>query len=702
MARRRFGLGIQSKLLIMLLVVSVLSTVVIGVIGVLNGRDSLRSAVFDQLQSLRETRAGEIERTFSAIQAGVVLDSRNANTVAASRDFNAAFEALDDETLTAAEGAALEAYYADVFVPQLEERSQSESDPEVFIPTDPAQRYVQSAYTVPAAGDFDQAIAVDDAGDGSEWSAAHAQYHDGFRLLVESLGYEDLLLLNRDGDVVYSAYSGVDLGTNVVSGPYAGGALSQAFGESVRSNSIDGFAQSDFDRYQPSYGVPTAWITSPVGSDGEVTGVLAVQLPTDRINVVTTGNGAWESDGLGDTGEVYLVGPDETMRSSSRLLLQDPEEFERRVISGGTPPATAARQVFVKGTVLLQSVRADAVQSALVGEAVEQIETGYDGRETLIAAAPLYIDGLQWVIVSSKSSEEAFQPVGEFTRTVLIATAAIVLLIALLSLLLAQIFTRPVATLSTAVRRVAAGETDVEVDASRRDEFGDLGAAFNDMSRNLQTKAELLEQQRDENERLLLTLMPETVARRYQEGEETIAEDHTDVAVVFADLVGSDAYFSGKKSEVALSAVNGLMRGFDEAAERLGVERVRPLRDGYLASCGLVVPRVDNVRRAVDFAIEMQAVVERFNAANGTRLSLRVGVDSGTVSSGLVGRESLAYDLWGDAVNVANAVRSVAGSPGVFVSDRVHSRLREGEGFEQVGALPDGTAVWGRKADDRA
>ena len=76
------------------------------------------------------------------------------------------------------------------------------------------------------------------------------------------------------------------------------------------------------------------------------------------------------------------------------------------------------------------------------------------------------------------------------------------------------------------------------------------------------------------------------------------------------------------------------MRQFDAAAEELGVERVRTMRSGYLASCGLNVPRLDNVRRTVDFAVEMRQIVERFIAETGQRLALRAGIDTGTVTVG--------------------------------------------------------------------
>ena len=96
--------------------------------------------------------------------------------------------------------------------------------PDVFIPTSPAQRYLQAWYTAPY-DDFDDALAVTDAGDGSTWSEAHAQFHRFFQELVNRYGYEDVLLIDDEGNVVYSAYKGVDLGTNVLDGPYDGSNL---------------------------------------------------------------------------------------------------------------------------------------------------------------------------------------------------------------------------------------------------------------------------------------------------------------------------------------------------------------------------------------------------------------------------------------------------------------------------------------------
>jgi len=686
-------LSIQSKLLIMLLGVSLVSSVIVGVIGFVSGRESLRAAAVDQLTTIRELRTGELERVFTTMQDGVTLDSRNLSAQNASRAFNAAFQEAQSLELTPEQEAELEAYYAEEFLPELEARSGQDYDVGAFIPESNAGKYLQYQYTSQyyrideSDPDFEVALNATDAGDGSAWSVAHERYHDYFQRLIGALAYDDILMLDTEGNVVYSAYSGIDLGTNVDTGPFRDTALAEAYREVMATNSVSAIATTDFERYVPSLNVPALWVVSPVGNSSGVTGAFAAQIPIDSINNVLTGDDRWKEQGLGDTGEVYVAGTDGLMRSVSRMVVEAPEDYAEAVISAGTPPEIAERIVDVGGTVLIQSVGTESVELAQQGKSGTTISMEYTGSESITAYTPVDIDGLNWVAVARIDTEEAFAPVTDFTRNLVISTLAILLAVSVLSMLLAQVFTRPVRRLSDAVRRVAGGDLTVQVPAGARDEFGDLGNAFNDMSSSLRIKQELIEEQRVENERLLHTLMPEAVAKRYQDGEETIAEVHQDVSVIFAELIGFDDFTASLSSDDEIAQLNGLMRGFDEAAERTGVEKVRTLHGGYLASSGLIVPRVDNVRRAVEFATELRTVIERFNASNEASVELRAGIATGTVTSGLVGRTSLAYDLWGDAVNLAYRVRSVDGRPGIYVSQAVKDRLQDGVRIVSAGTI---------------
>jgi class 3 adenylate cyclase len=392
---------------------------------------------------------------------------------------------------------------------------------------------------------------------------------------------------------------------------------------------------------------------------------------------------------MGKTGETFIVGPDDLMRSDSRLFLEDPEAFKRDVIDAGTPPDVAEESIRQHGTTLVQPVATEATELAQRGQRGTLIARDYLGHDTLQAYAPVGEGGLHWSVIAKIDTSEAFAPVSAFTRTLVLSTVLIIFTVCLAAMLLARLFVRPMRRLEAGAQRISSGDYDVSLPVKSRDEFGDLTVAFNDMSRNLAIKEELLTEQRRENDRLLLSLMPEPVVQRYREGEETIAQDHQNVTVIFADTVGLNELSAELSSDELLAIVNKLTRQFDAAAQNLGVEQVRILHNGYLASCGLSVPRLDNVRRTVDFAIEMQRVVDRFNVETGHGLKLRAGIDTGTVTSGLVGRSTLAYDMWGSAVNLAYQVQSGSAQPGIYVTSRVYEAMRDTLSFTATGEVSD-------------
>lgn len=704
--RRTFLWGrmsIRSKLLAMLLAVSILSILAVSLFAYRSSSRALTAQATEQLTSIRDARTRQIQQTFTSLGRSAVLNSANATATEAMSAFTRDYAALQGRTTSGGEQSALDGYYEDVFLPELRKNTDGEVTAQSFEPTENAARYLQSRYTVPSKGDFDAAIKVDDAGDGSAWSADHAKYHPYFRQVVESYGYDDALLVDPDGNVVYSAYKGVDLGTNLLTGPYKDSGLETAFRDVLRSNTVNDVSIVDFEPYAPSYDAPIGFALSPIGVDGKLTGVLVVQLPTSTINDVMTSSGQWAQTGLGETGESYLVGPDGTLRSTSRLLEEDPEAYRAAVVSQGTPPQVADRIVADKNPILRQDVETPAVQEALRGQTGTTIETDYLGRRVLTAYAPVAINGINWAVISQVDEDEALRPVSDLLRTLGLTTLGIVLVITLASLLLARVFTRPVDRLVGGVRRVAGGDLDARVDVRGQDEFADLGTAFNDMGSSLSTKQELLDAEKAENDRLLGTLMPAAVAERYRTGDTNIAEEHTDVSVLYATIDNLDALGQGADVEAGVGLLNELVASFDRAAERTGVEKVRVLRSGYIASCGLVVPRVDHALRSVDFATQMWQAVQLFSAQHGVPLGLRVGIDSGSVTSGLVGGAAI-YDLWGDSVNLAFRAQAANREPGVYLTEAVHQRVRDAHSFSPAGEVSTKTgeeAVWRLEVDAR-
>nr|WP_280831083.1 adenylate/guanylate cyclase domain-containing protein [Mycolicibacterium frederiksbergense] len=669
----------------MLLITSVLSAAVVGFIGYQSGRSSLRDSVFDRLTEIRSAQARQVDAVFHNLRNSLVVYTRGATPAEAARAFTAGFDQLGDATISPAQQASINDWYHRQIDGPDDSEAENKMDVAALLPTSNPQKYLQANYTA-RFDDWDKALKLDDAGDGSAWSAANARFNDYFREIVTRFKYEDALLLDTRGNVVYSAYKGSDLGSNVYTGPFKGTKLAEAYREALESNTVDYVAVTDFGRYGPSQ-APTAWLASPIGSGGRIEGVLAFQFPIAGINRTMTMNHNWEDAGMGKTGETYLVGPDGLMRSASRLFLENPDQYTRDVVEAGTSPDVAEQAIRHGVTTLVQPVGDEATKRALRGQSGTAILPDYLGHETLQSYQPIDLQGLDWVVVAKINTAEAFAPVTTFTRTLVLSTVAMIFLVCIAAILLARFFVRPIRRLEAGAQQISSGDYGVALPVLSRDEFGDLTVAFNDMSRNLRIKEDLLEEQRKENDRLLLSMMPEPVVQRYREGEENIAQDHSNVSVIFADIVGLDKLSADLSSDELLAIVNKLVRQFDAAAENLGVEQVRTLHNGFLASCGMSVPRLDNVRRTVDFAIEMQRIVDRYRSETGHDITLRAGIDTGTVSSGLVGRSSLAYDMWGSAVDLAYQVQSGSPQPGIYVTGRVYDAIHDLRQFTSVGTV---------------
>nr|WP_232425806.1 adenylate/guanylate cyclase domain-containing protein [Mycobacterium sp. JS623] len=672
----------------MMVLCTIISTAVVGLIAFQAGRSSLRTQVFNRLTEVRESQSRALNTEFKDLKNSLVIYSRSATAVDAVNAFSAGFDQLATTPIDPAQQQAIVDYYNKSFVKETEQYSDAKLDVSALLPVTNAQKYLQANYTAQRKSD-DVAIGIDDARDGSAWSAANARFQDFFRQIVTRFEFQDALLLDTRGNVVYSAYKDVDLGTNILTGPYNESKLRDAYDKALASNALDYVGITDFEIYQPAENQPTAWLVAPVGSGGRTVGVMALQYPITKINRLITFDKQWAASGMGNTGETFLAGPDDLMRSDSRVFLQDPAQYKRDVIAAGTSADVADTAIRLGGTTLVQPIATDATREAQRGLTGTTIATDYLGHETLQAYAPVQIEdtGLHWSIVAKINTSEAFARESSFTRTMVLSVTAIIFAVCLAAMFLAQVFLRPLRRLEAGVQRISAGDYDVAIPVESRDEIGDLTEAFNEMSRNLGIKEELLNEQRRENDRLLLSLMPEQVVERYRQGEELIAQDHHDVSVVFADIVGLDRLQAELSSEDLLATTNELTRQIDAAAEDLGVEPVRTVHNGYLASCGLNVARLDNVRRTVDFALEAQRIIDRFSSETGYRLGLRAGIDTGPVSSGLVGRSSIVYDMWGAAVNLAYQAQSGSSELGIYVTQRVYETIGDAKIFTSAGAI---------------
>ncbi len=193
--------------------------------------------------------------------------------------------------------------------------------------------------------------------------------------------------------------------------------------------------------------------------------------------------------------------------------------------------------------------------------------------------------------------------------------------------------------------------------------------------RNAALTALRFEQQR--SEALLTNVLPSVIAERLKTGE-SIA-DHVDQAtIVFADVVDFTPLSQRLTPAEVVGTLDHLFSGFDALVERHGLEKIKTIGDAYMAAAGVPEPREDHAERAALLALDMREAVETSSVADREGLELRIGMNSGPVTAGVIGTKRFLYDLWGDAVNTASRMES-NGTPGeIQITASTYELLKEG------------------------
>ncbi len=193
--------------------------------------------------------------------------------------------------------------------------------------------------------------------------------------------------------------------------------------------------------------------------------------------------------------------------------------------------------------------------------------------------------------------------------------------------------------------------------------------------------------ERQKVEELLLHILPRQVADRLKADNRVIADGFDCATVLFSDLVGFTPLATVTPPDQLLAMLDDLVSTFDDLADTLGLEKIKTIGDAYMVAGGLPDPQPDHAQRIARMALQMQAAMAQFNARRGSDLALRIGIHSGPVVAGIVGKHKFVYDLWGDSVNIASRMES-HGAPGAIqVSDAAYALLRNDFQFEPRGTI---------------
>jgi class 3 adenylate cyclase len=196
-----------------------------------------------------------------------------------------------------------------------------------------------------------------------------------------------------------------------------------------------------------------------------------------------------------------------------------------------------------------------------------------------------------------------------------------------------------------------------------------------------------LEEERALSERLLLNILPEPIARRLKAGEEPIADQHAEVTVLFADIVGFTAMTAGMDPDDLVRLLDRVFHEFDRIAQDHEIQKVKTIGDACMMVAGLSGTHDDHAIRVAEAAIDMRERIAECRTPEGEPLRLHIGIASGPVVAGVIGRTRFSYDLWGDVVNTASRMASLGERDRIQVTGDVVRLLGDRYAFQPRGQL---------------
>lgn len=424
--------SIRSKLLVAFIAIDLVLVISIGSLSYFRARNALRNEAFAGIEALREARSEQIMLWFSDRQRDVQALAANPTILTSAK---AAIDSLDDGV------------NAD----------------------NTREKNLQAI-----AAEYRYHPELQDAGDKSIYSSIHNRAHAFYQEILEINHYDDILIISPSGDVVYSVDKRDDFASNVLDP--AGSALAIPFLQAINAGKPDFTTFTDITSYGPA-AKPVVFFAAPIYSKSNLIGVLVLELPIDTLNKILN-----LREGLGATGETYVVGNDLLFRNDSRFL----------------------KSLRVDTTILNSSIKVntDASRSALRNQTDTRIITGYRGVSVLSAWKPLNLqspsvenpNGVIWALIVEKEISEVEQP----ARNLLVSIFVLSLLISLgafgFSYIISSQISNPLRQLTETAERITSGQLDRQVNIATQGEVGILAQSFNKMTGQLRNLIDSLEE----------------------------------------------------------------------------------------------------------------------------------------------------------------------------------------------------------------
>ncbi|EXJ10678.1 methyl-accepting chemotaxis protein [Nitrincola nitratireducens] len=493
-------MSIRTKLLLIMLGVSLFASLaaslMIGFSSLRAGESllveqaELKLAFINDTQTQRltgylDTLSQQVAGYASGVQAKRALPALASayrgyrlNAVVRSRE-----EILDEQN-------ALRAYLESGFLANLQRNmGQSLFDAHNYVQSlDKPQLILQYYYLVESGTKWDEVEQVFEPADRSRYTLAHREFHPELLDFANFYGYEDVYYLNPEGEIVYSLKKLPDFTLDVNHEMIVLSGLSDVFRQAIQVPVGGRPIFSDFYSYIPAGGMPSAFIGMPVYDvqDGQANllGVFAVRLGTGSLDEILSNKGNRVGQGLGATGDTYLLNQNQYLLSSKREFDENPSPFLANLSSEQSPQA--ALIPIRNQLATLVRFESQAITRAVSGNEGVEHYINPIGAEVIGSYRTVPAQGVEWIIVTEMEKDEALQMVGtlrqQITQSVIFVTLAVLVIALILALLAARLFSRPVSVLHSSLLKIqSTRDLTHKSPLKGQDEYGEISGALNQL-----------------------------------------------------------------------------------------------------------------------------------------------------------------------------------------------------------------------------
>jgi|GEM_PF-1472463 len=448
---------------------------------------ALRTATEDRLITIRETKRHMLETYFRDVSIHVLALSSDEATITGLEALRSSRDAVPPSRADGPEMERLRSFYRNEFAPTVSHALPADEVVSRWLPLDPRTITLQDRFisgNPHPMGAKDLLLEPEGLG---KYGAAHARFHPTFHRYQTAFGFYDIFLIDAsDGRILYSVFKETDFDRRLDAQPYAETALASVYRKAMQLEEPNQTVTEDYGRYIASHLAPAAFVAAPIWRAGAKVGVLVIQVSAEEVNQLISGSANWSGEGLGDTGNVYMVGDDGLFRSDPRFFLEDPDGFLAD-ISKSTNDSHLVDTIRTNRTCILNLALDPDSRGTIFGSASSVDEAvGIRGQNVIRAFTPLDIEGMRWFLVAEMSQQEAFEPLRQLSARITSIGMLVGLVFLVTAWWIAGSVTKPVLRLADGVRRLGERDFGVHLPVTSSDELGDLAMAFNRMTTNLQ------------------------------------------------------------------------------------------------------------------------------------------------------------------------------------------------------------------------